>query len=79
MAKSNDHQLPYDEEAAEIRRIKEECDRMAHETLEQIDALLVRIDGILSRDRELYGIGCRKNLTLEEQEFLMHGNQRLEP
>lgn len=79
MANFNDHHLPYDEEAAEIRRMKEECDRMAHEMLEQIDALLVRIDGILNRDRELYGIGCGKNLTLEEQEFLMHGNQRLEP
>ena len=79
MANSNEHQLPYDEEAAEIRRMKEECDRMAHEMLEQIDALLVRIDGILSRDRELYEIGCGKNLTLEEQAFLMHGNQRLEP
>lgn len=79
MANFNDHQLPYDEEAAEVRRMKEECDRMAHEMLEQIDALLVRIDGILSRDCELYGIGCGKDLTLEEQEFLMHGNQRLEP
>ena len=79
MANFNDHQLPYDEEAAEVRRMKEECDRMAHEMLEQIDALLVRIDGILNRDRELYGIDCGKDLTLEEQEFLMHGNQRLEP
>lgn len=69
----------YDEEVAEVLRMKNECDRMAHELIEQIDALLVRIDGILSRDRELYGIGCGKNLTLEEQEFLMHGNQRLEP
>ena len=79
MANFNDHQLPYDEEAEEIRRMKEECDRMAHEMLEQIDALLVRIDGILSKDRELYGIGCGKDLTLEEQAFLMHGNQRLAP
>lgn len=78
MANINDHQLSYDEETAEIRRLKAECDRMAHELIEQIDALLVRIDAILNRDRELYGIGCGKDLTLEEQEFLIHGNQKLE-
>lgn len=31
------HQPDYDEEAAEVLRMKNECDRMAHELIEQID------------------------------------------
>lgn len=68
----------YDEEAAEVLRMKNECDRMAHELIEQIDVLLARIDYILSRDRELYQIGCGRDLSIEDREFLMHGNQKLE-
>ncbi len=79
MANSNFHPHFYDEEAAEVLRLKAECDRMAHEMLEQIDVLLMKVDNILSRDRELYQIGCGKNLTIEDQEFLMHGNTKLEP
>lgn len=59
-------------------RMKNECDRMAHELIEQIDVLLARIDYILSRDRELYQIDYGKNLSIEDREFLMHGNQKLE-
>ena len=58
--------------------MKNECDRMAHELIEQIDVLLARIDYILSRDRELYQIGYGKDLSIEDREFLMHGNQKLE-
>ena len=72
------HQPDYDEEAAEVLRMKNECDRMAHELIEQIDVLLARIDYILSRDRELYQIGYGKDLSIEDREFLMHGNQKLE-
>lgn len=69
----------YDAEVAEVRRMKEECDRLAHEMLGQIDALLMKIDGILSRDHELQQIGCTQNLSIEDLEFLMHGNTKLEP
>ena len=72
------HHPDYDEEAAEVLRMKNECDRMAHELIEQIDVLLARIDYILSRDRELYQIGYGKDLSIEDREFLMHGNQKLE-
>lgn len=68
----------YDEESAEVLRMKNECDRMAHELIEQIDVLLARIDYILSRDRELYQIGCGKDFSIEDREFLMHGNQKFE-
>lgn len=72
------NQPDYDEEAAEVLRMKNECNRMAHELIEQIDVLLARIDYILSRDRELYQIGYEKDLSIEDREFLMHGNQKLE-
>lgn len=72
------HHPDYDEEVAEVLRMKNECDRMAHELIEQIDVLLARIDYILSRDRELYQIGYGKDLSIEDREFLMHGNQKLE-
>ena len=68
----------YDKEAAEVLRMKNECDRMAHELIEQIDVLLARIDDILSRDRELHQIGYGKDLSIEDREFLMHRNQKLE-
>ena len=58
--------------------MKEECDRMAHDMLEQIDTLLTKIDGILSRDRELSQIAYTRNLSAEDREFLMHGNSKLE-
>lgn len=72
------NQPDYDEEAAEVLRMKNECNRIAHELIEQIDVLLARIDYILSRDRELYQIGYVKDLTIEDREFLMHGSQKLE-
>lgn len=78
MTNTNNHQFSYDEESAEVLRMKNECDRMAHELIEQIDVLLARIDYILSRDRELYQIGCGRDLSIEDREFLMHGNQKLE-
>lgn len=68
----------YDEEAAEVLRMKNECNRMAHELIEQIDVLLAKINYILSRDRELYQIGYGKDLSIEDREFLMHGNQKIE-
>ena len=68
----------YDVESAEVLRMKDECNRMAHELIEQIDVLLARIDYILSRDQELYQIGYGKDLSIEDREFLMHGNQKLE-
>lgn len=68
----------YDAEAEEVRRMKEECDRMAHDMLEQIDTLLTKIDGILSRDRDLSQIAYTRNLSAEDREFLMHGNSKLE-
>ena len=68
----------YDTEAAEVLLMKNKCDRMAHELIEQIDVLLARIDYILSRDRELHHIGYGKDLSIEDREFLMHGNQELE-
>ena len=67
-----------DQEVAEVLLMKNKCDRMAHELIEQIDVLLARIDYILSRDRELYQIGYGKDLSIEDCEFLMHGNQKLE-
>lgn len=78
MDSPKDYYPDFDAEAAEVRRMKEECDRMAHDMLEQIDMLLIKIDGILARDRELYQIGCMKNLSLDEREFLIHGNSKLE-
>lgn len=68
----------YNAEAEEVRRMKEECDRMAHDILEQIDTLLIKIDGILSRDRELSQIVYTRNLSAEDRDFLMHGNGKLE-
>lgn len=68
----------YDAEAEEIRQMKEEFDRMAHDMLEQIDTLLTKIDGILSRDRDLSQIAYTRNLSAEDREFLMHGNSKLE-
>lgn len=68
----------YDEEAAEVLRMKNEYDRMAHELIEQIDVLLARIDYILIRDRELYQIGCGRDLSIDDREFLMHGNPKIE-
>lgn len=70
--------LNYDAEAEEVRRMKEECDRMAYDMLEQIDALLTKIDGILSRDRELSQIVYTRNLSAEDRDFLIHGNSKLE-
>lgn len=78
MVGTNEFYPDYDAEAEEVRRMKEEFDRMAHDMLEQIDTLLLRIEGILRRDRELFQIGCAKNLSLEEREFLMHGNSKFE-
>lgn len=49
--KEKDYQPNFDEEAAEILRLKEACNRMAHEMLAQIDALLEKIDSILASVR----------------------------
>ena len=68
----------YDAEAEEVRQMKEECDRMAHDLLEQIDALLMKIEGILSRDCELNQIVNTQNLSAEDRDFLIHGNSMLE-
>ena len=78
MTNSKDYQRPCDEENKEILQMKEECDRMAHEILEQIDALLMKIDYILSREKALYGVGCGKDRSLDELEVLTHGTQKLE-
>lgn len=78
MGETKDFYPDYDAEAEEVRQMKEECDRMAHDMLEQIDTLLMKIEGILRRDRELFQIGCAKNLSVDEREFLMHGNSKLE-
>lgn len=40
----------FDAEAAEARRMKEECDSMSKEMLEKIDVLLTKIDSILKAD-----------------------------
>lgn len=40
----------YDAEAEEVRRLKEECDQMIHDMLDQIDVLLAKIDSILERE-----------------------------
>lgn len=42
--------IDYDAEAAEVRRMKEECDSMSKEMLEKIDVLLTKIDSILKTD-----------------------------
>ena len=76
---AKDYQLSYDEEAAEILRLKEECDQIIHDAFTQIDALLLKIDNVLSRERELCGVECGENLTMDELEVLMHGTQKLEP
>ena len=59
----------YDAEAEEVCRMKEECDRMAKEIIGQIDALLVKIDGILSRDREINQIVYTRILSAEDRVF----------
>lgn len=78
MGGTNDFYPDYDAEAEEVRRMKEECDRMAHDMLEQIDTLLTKIDGILSRDRELSQIAYTRNLSAEDRKFLIQGNTKLE-
>lgn len=72
------NQPNYDEEVAEVLWMKNECNRMAHELIEQIDALLARIDYILSRNQNLCQNGYGKNLSIEDREFLMRGNQKFE-
>ncbi len=78
MGGTKDFHPDYDAEAEEVRRMKEECDRMAHDMLEQIDTLLTKIDGILSRDRELSQIAYTRNLSAEDRKFLIQGNTKLE-
>ena len=67
------------EEAVEVLRMKEDCDRTIHEAIAQIDALLLKVDSILSRDCEQYVVGGGKDLTLDELEVLMCGTKKLEP
>lgn len=78
MGGTNDFYPDYDAEAEEVRRMKEECDRMAHDMLEQIDTLLMKIESILSRDRELSQIAYTRSLPADEREFLIRGNTKLE-
>ena len=44
-----------------------------------LDEILAQEDDILRREYDQHCIGCTRNLSLEDQEFLRCGNTKLEP
>ena len=72
-----------DTEREELRKKVDEVHKLFEGTRQNLEAIITMLDEILAQDEVLNkdcdGIDCGMELTLEEQEFLMHGNQRLEP
>lgn len=44
-----------------------------------LDEILEQEEDVLLSEGDQYWVGCTRHLSLEDQEFLQHGNMRLEP
>lgn len=60
----------------EIHKAFDDIRKNIDSIITMIDEILLQEEDFMSSDREAYCMDC---LSLDEQEFLMHGNQRLEP
>lgn len=65
-----------DHKMDEIHKAFDDIRKNIDSIITMIDEILLQEEDFMSSDREAYCMDC---LSLDEQEFLMHGNQRLEP
>lgn len=74
-----------DTEHEEVCQKIEKMHKLFESAKKNIDAIVTILEEILSQEEVLLNedkqhcIGCTRNLSLEEQEFLRHGNTKLEP
>ena len=65
-----------DHKMDEIHKAFDDIRRNIDSIITMIDEILLQEEDFISSDCEAY---CMDSLSLDEQELLMHGNQRLEP
>lgn len=65
-----------DHKMDEIHKVFDDIRKNIDSIIAMIDEILLQEEDFMSSDREAY---CMDILSLDEQEFLVHGNQRLEP
>ena len=65
-----------DHKMDEIHKAFDDIRKNIDSIITMIDEILLQEEDFMSSDREAY---CMDSLSLDEQEFLMHGNQRIEP
>ncbi len=70
----------------EMRKKVAEIHNLFEGVRKNIDAIIIMLDEVLAheevvlrRKHDQYCIGCTRNLSLEDQEFLRNGNTKLEP
>lgn len=74
-----------DTEHEEMRQKIDKMHKLFESAKKNIDVIVTILEEILSREEVLLNagkqhcIGCSRNLSLEEQAFLRHGNTKLEP
>ena len=62
-----------------MQKVFESAKKDIETIITMLDEILVQEDEILWRGHTQHYIGCTRNLSLEEQEFLRCGNAKLEP
>ena len=65
-----------DHKMDEIHKAFDDISKNIDSIIMMIDEILLQEENFISNNREVY---CMDSLSLDEQEFLMHGNQQLEP
>lgn len=80
-----EHIAEKDTEREEMRKKVDEMYKLFESTKQNLDAIITMLDEILAQEEVLLSekdqhcVGCTRNLSLEEQEFLRHGQIQLEP
>lgn len=81
----SEHIAEKDTEREEMRKKVDEMHKLFESTKQNLDAIITMLDEILAQEKvqlsekNQHCVGCTRNLSLEEQEFLRHGQIRLEP
>ena len=63
----------------EMEKAFESAKKDIETIITMLDEILVQEEDILLRENDQFCIGCTRNLSLEDQEFLRCGNTKLKP
>lgn len=63
----------------EMHKLFESAKQSLDAIISMLDEILTKEEDILRRENDQYSVGCTRNLSLENQEFLRRGNTKLEP